>query len=265
MLARRSRIEAMTLLRVATWNVRTCRTRDPDPDRVDLDRTAEVLRSIDADLVALQEIDREQERSGGVDQARALGELLGMRWWFVPAMLGVATGPQSWARAEPCADPGGPAYGIALLSRLEPESVTPVALPHPEGRGEPRVALVARIALQGGPLSVAGTHLSFLPRSGIRQLRWLQRRLEAEPPPRLLLGDLNLWLPLVRAVSRRGWRPLARGRTFPNRPPGSAGRSVQIDHVLASRGGDRLRVRRSRVAAGPISDHRALVVDLEAG
>jgi endonuclease/exonuclease/phosphatase family metal-dependent hydrolase len=266
----------MISLRLATWNVRTCRTRDPDPDRVDLDRAAAVLRSIDADLVALQEVDREQERSGGVDQARALGELLGMRWWFRPALLGgppgpagpsgrEPSGPRGWRRAESGSDPGGPAYGIALLSRLEPESVAPVALPHPEGRGEPRVALIARIGLRSGPLTVAATHLSFPPRSGIGQLRWLQRQLEAEPAPRLLLGDLSLWLPMVRLVSRRGWRPLAHGGTFPNWPPGSPGRPVQIDHVLASGGGDRLRVRRSRVAAGPISDHRALVVDLEAG
>jgi len=254
----------MTLLRVATWNVRGCRAREPDSDRVDLDRTAAILRSIDADLVALQEIDREQERSGGVDQARALGERLGMRWWFCPALLGLATGPERWRRADPGEDPGGPAYGIALLSRPELEWVSPVALPHPEGRGEPRVALIARVGLVTGPLAVGTTHLSFLYRSGIAQLRWLERRLEGEPAPRLLLGDLNLWLPLVRLVSRRGWRPLARGHTFPNPSPATPQRSVQIDHVLAS-GGQRLRVRRSRVAAGPISDHRALVVDLEAG
>ncbi|HZD37445.1 MAG TPA: endonuclease/exonuclease/phosphatase family protein [Actinomycetes bacterium] len=254
----------MSLLRVATWNVRTCRTRDPDPDGVDLGTTAAILRSIDADLVALQEIDRAQERSGGADQARALGELLRMRWWYRPALLGDLSQPQTWSWPAPPVDPGGPAYGIALLSRVEPESVTPVPLPPPRGRGEPRVALVARIALAGGPLTVAATHLSFMPRSAVRQLRWLQRRLEAEPAPRLLLGDLNLCLPMVLASSRRGWRPLARGHTFPNRPPGSARGSVQIDHVLAS-GGDRLRVRRSRVAAGPISDHRALVVDLEVG
>ena len=255
----------MTLLRVATWNVRTCRTRDPDPNRVDLDRAAAMLRSIDADLVALQEIDREQKRSGGVDQARALGEALGMRWWFCPALLGSASDRPRWLRADPGEDPGGAAYGIALLSRLELESVTPVALPHPEGRGEPRVALIVRVGMDDGPLTVAATHLNFLPRSGIRQLRWLQGRLEAEPAPRLLLGDLNLWLPMARLVSRPGWVPLARGRTFPNPPPGSARRSVQIDHVLASCGGGRLRVRRTRVAAGPISDHRALVADLETG
>jgi endonuclease/exonuclease/phosphatase family metal-dependent hydrolase len=255
----------MTRLRVATWNVRTCRTRDPDPDRVDLDRTAAMLRSIDADLVALQEIDREQERSGGVDQARALGELLGVRWWYCPALLGPAGDPGRWRAAEPGRDPGGPAYGVAILSRLEIESVAPEALPHPEGRGEPRVALIARARVGGQPLSVAATHLSLLPCSGIRQLRWLQRRLEGETAPRLLLGDLNLWLPVVRLVSRRGWTPLARGRTYPNTPPASVASSVQIDHVLAGGGGGRLRARASRVAAGPISDHRALVVDLEAG
>ena len=100
------------------------------------------------------------------------------------------------------------------------------------------------------------------------QLRWLQGRLEAEPAPRLLLGDLNLTLPMVRLVSRRGWRPLACGPTHPNRPPGAVGRVGQIDHVLAGGRGDGgriLRVVRTRVAAGPISDHRALVADLELG
>lgn len=254
----------MTRLRVATWNIRTGRTRDADPDRVDLEGTAEMLRWIDADLVALQEVDRGQERSGGVDQTRALGELVGMRWWFCPALLGPAD-PSTWRAAVPGEDPGGPAYGVAILSRLEVESVVPVALPRPEGPGEPRVALIARARAGGRPFSIAGTHLSFVQRSGIAQLRWLQRRLEDEPAPRLLLGDLNLWLPLVRLVSRAGWRPLARGATFPNLPPGTVARTVQIDHVLASRGGGRLAATASRVAAGPISDHRALVADLEAG
>ena len=253
----------MTRLRVATWNVRTCRTRDPD--RVDLERTAAMLRSIDADLVALQEVDRQQERSGGADQARALGELLGMDWWFCPALLGPATDPARWRAADPGRDPGGSAYGVALLSRLPVGSVACEALPHPQGRGEPRVALIARARVDGRPLSLAATHLSFVPRNGVRQLRWLQRRLEREVAPRLLLGDLNLWLPVVRLVSRHGWRPLARGRTYPNLPPGGVARPVQIDHVLASGGGRRLRPLASRVAAGPISDHRALVVDLEAG
>jgi endonuclease/exonuclease/phosphatase family metal-dependent hydrolase len=252
----------MTSLRVATWNVRICRTRAGD--RFDPDLTAATLRSLDADLVALQEIDREQERSGQVDQARALGEALGMRWHYAPALLGPAEQMSRWRRPEPGIDPGGPAYGIALLSRLELEAVETVALPYPEGRGEPRVALVARVRAGDCRLSVAATHLSFRPRDGIRQLRRLQRHLAGAPAPRLLLGDLNLWLPVVRLVSLPGWRPLVRGATFPNHPPGGVRPGVQLDHVLAAAGAE-LRVRRARIAAGPISDHRAAVVDLEIG
>jgi endonuclease/exonuclease/phosphatase family metal-dependent hydrolase len=241
----------MTFLRVATWNLRTCRTREGD--RFDLDLTAATLRSLDADLVALQEIDREQQRSGHIDQARALAEALATSWHFAPTLLGRAEQPSRWRRPEPGSDPGGPAYGIALLSRLELESVETVALPRPEGRGEPRVALVARVRAGGGRLTVAATHLSFLPRDGIRQLRRLQRHLAGTPAPRLLLGDLNLWLPVVRLVSLPGWRP-----------PGTMRPSVQLDHVLAAAGSE-LHVRRTRIAAGPISDHRAAVVDLEVG
>jgi endonuclease/exonuclease/phosphatase (EEP) superfamily protein YafD len=112
---------------------------------------------------------------------------------------------------------------------------------------------------------VAATHLSFVPRDGVRQLRWLQRHLAGWPAPRLLLGDLNLWLPLVRMVSLPGWRPLVRGSTFPNHAPGSPRRTIQIDHVLAAGAGADLRVRRTRIAAAPVSDHRAAVVDLEVG
>jgi endonuclease/exonuclease/phosphatase family metal-dependent hydrolase len=250
----------MTSLRVATWNVRTCRTRDGAG--CDLDLTAATLRSLDADLVALQEIDRDQERSGRHDQARALAEALGTCWHFAPALLGPAAQPRRWRRPEPGSDPGGPAYGIAVLSRLELEAVETVALPLAAGPGEPRVALVARVRAGERRLSVAATHLSFVPRDGIRQLRWLQRHLAGTPAPRLLLGDLNLWLPVVRLVSLPGWRPLIRGATYPNRPPGSTRPTVQLDHVLAAAGSG-LRVRRTRIAAGPISDHRAAVVDLE--
>jgi endonuclease/exonuclease/phosphatase (EEP) superfamily protein YafD len=77
----------------------------------------------------------------------------------------------------------------------------------------------------------------------------------------VLLGDLNLWLPLVRVASRRGWRPLVRGGTWRNRPPGAFGWTVQLDHVLASGAG--LRPGRSRIHAGPASDHRAVLVEVE--
>ena len=130
-------------------------------------------------------------------------------------------------------DPGGTAYGIALLSRLPLDQVETVALPQ-SGRDEPRVGLVAGLADGGRRLTVAGTHLSFVPGPNVGQLRALQRHLDERGGPRLLLGDLNLWWPAVRLLSLPGWRPLVRGGTFRNRPPGSPAPLVQLDHVLAA-------------------------------
>jgi endonuclease/exonuclease/phosphatase family metal-dependent hydrolase len=246
-------------LRVATWNIFAGRVWDGS--RVDLDLTLATLRRLDADLVAVQEVDRDQGRSHRTDQARLLGEALGMDWRYAPAMLG--TPGQGWRPPVPGdADPGGTAYGIALLSRLPLEEVETVLLPQ-AGRDEPRVALVAGLADGDRRLTVAGTHLSFVPGPNVTQLRALQRHLDERGGPRLLLGDLNLWGPAVRLLSLPGWRPLARGGTFRNRPPGSSGPLVQLDHVLAAGAGAALRPRGSRIVSGPASDHRALVVELD--
>jgi endonuclease/exonuclease/phosphatase family metal-dependent hydrolase len=257
-----------TPLRVATWNIFGGRTWDGA--RVDLDLTLATLRRLDADLVALQEVDRDQPRSGGVDQARVLAEALGMRYRFTPALLGTPGQHRGWRPVDPGVDdPGGPAYGIALLSRLPLDQVEVVRLPR-RGREEPRVAQVAEVAVGGGPVTVTGTHLSFVPRSGIAQLRALLRRLDGRGGRRLLLGDLNLGWPLVRVVALPRWRPLVRGGTFRNRPPGSRRPRVQLDHVLAAgRGGLALRepappaTRRARVVSGPASDHLAVRVELD--
>jgi endonuclease/exonuclease/phosphatase family metal-dependent hydrolase len=245
-------------LKVASWNIFGGRTWDGS--RVDLDLTLAVLRRLDADLVAVQEVDRDQVRSHRSDQARQLGEALGMTWRYAPALLGT---PGGWRPPAPGdADPGGTAYGIALLSRLPLEETETVLLP-PSGRDEPRVALVAGLADGSRRLTVAGTHLSLVPGPNLIQLRALQRHLDERGGPRLLLGDLNLWWPLVRLCSLPGWRPLVRGATFRNRPPGSPAHMVQLDHVLAAGAG--LRPLATRIVGGPASDHRAVLVELAWG
>jgi endonuclease/exonuclease/phosphatase family metal-dependent hydrolase len=250
-------------LTVATWNI--FGGRNWEGTTVDLDLTLSVLRRLDADLVAVQEVDRAQARSHGADQARLLGEALGMEWRYAPALLGTPGNPDGWQAPAPGAgDPGGTAYGIALLSRLPLAEVETVLLPQ-SGRDEPRVALVATLADGGRRLTVAGTHLSFVPGPNVGQLRALQRQLDDRGGPRLLLGDLNLWWPAVRLLSLPGWRPLVRGGTFRNRPPGSLAPLVQLDHVLAAGADAALRRRAGRIVSGPASDHRAVVVELEWG
>ncbi|HEV3012899.1 MAG TPA: endonuclease/exonuclease/phosphatase family protein, partial [Actinomycetota bacterium] len=105
------------VLKVATWNIFGGRVWDGS--RVDLDLTLTTLCRLDADLVAVQEVDRDQGRSHRADQARLLGEALGMEWRYAPALLGTPGSPEGWRAPVPGDDdPGGTAYGIALLSRL---------------------------------------------------------------------------------------------------------------------------------------------------
>jgi endonuclease/exonuclease/phosphatase family metal-dependent hydrolase len=118
---------------------------------------------------------------------------------------------------------------------------------------EPRAAVVAEF--ENLRLTVAATHLSFVPGMNVLQLRRLARALADLPGPRLLMGDLNLPGRLPSRIT--GWHPLVTGPTFPAPAP-----RLQIDHVLA----DALpaeALREVEILQLPLSDHRALVVDLE--
>src|SRR5688500_17052471 len=67
-------------LRVATYNIHRCRGLD---GRTNPERTAEVIRAIDADIIALQEVIGAGPSSQG--HAEQLGALLGMGWVMAPA------------------------------------------------------------------------------------------------------------------------------------------------------------------------------------
>src|SRR2546421_4671769 len=67
-------------LRIATYNIHRCRGLD---GRTRPERTAAVIRSLNADVVALQEVVGIGPRGGG--HAEELGALLGMGWVIAPA------------------------------------------------------------------------------------------------------------------------------------------------------------------------------------
>jgi endonuclease/exonuclease/phosphatase family metal-dependent hydrolase len=259
-------------VRLATFNL--LHGRSLADGRVDGDRVAAAVAALDADVLGLQEVDRVPPRSGHLDlTALAADALSAPAYRFAPAVLG--TPGETWRRwpagDETLADP---TYGVALVSRwpVRRWQVTslpaapvrsPVWVPGPRGglillRDEPRILLAALVDAPAGPLTVATTHLSFVPGWNVRQLRAAVRALAQLPAPRILLGDLNLTAGLARAVSR--WRVLARRPTYPALQP-----RTQLDHVLADRrGADRLgRVAHVDTPAAPISDHRPLVVQLD--
>ena len=259
-------------VRLASFNV--LHGRSLDDGQVDTERLVDACASLEADVLALQEIDRNQARSGGVDQTAAVAEAMGAgHWRFEPALIGE---PGAKWRAAADDDDAGlagpePGYGVGLVSklavrrwhvvRLRAAKVrAPVAVPGGRGRfillpDEPRVALAAEVETAAGPLVVATTHLSFVPGWNLVQLRRVTTALTALGPACVLLGDLNFPGRLPARVA--GWRPLATVKTFPGASP-----SMQIDHALGH--GPLPPVAAASARAMPLSDHRALIVDFAA-
>jgi endonuclease/exonuclease/phosphatase family metal-dependent hydrolase len=263
----------VTGLRLASVNLFSGRSlRD---GRIDHDRVAAALADLDADVLALQEVDRFQPRSAGVDQAALAAEAVGAREHRFVATVTGTPGVPGWASAprpaEPAAEPpAGPAYGIALVSRVPVRSWHSLYLDPPWGRwpipipgrpprllwmsDEPRAVLAA--VLDRPRITVACTHLSFVPGVNARQLRRAGHWLTGLPPagaPTVLLGDLNLPGRLPGRLT--GWRSLVDAATYPSPMP-----RTQLDHALAT-GLDEAEIT-GRVTALPFSDHRALVVEL---
>ncbi|GEL93636.1 endonuclease/exonuclease/phosphatase family protein [Cellulomonas composti] len=235
---------------------------DPGPDP---DAWPFAVASLQADVLALQEVDRRQVRSGGVDMTAVAAQAADLpHWRFAPVMLGR---PGRWRDAGPDDDAAAPAHGIALLSRYPVSSWTTIALPggprrtwvrSPDHllprvrRDRPRCALVARVASPAGDLTVVATHLTPLRGQNVAQLRALVDACAALPRPLVVLGDLNLGPATARSVT--GWSAAATAGTFPADDP-----HAQVDHVLVD---GPLRADGAQARATGLSDHRALVVDL---
>ncbi|WBB90788.1 endonuclease/exonuclease/phosphatase family protein [Verrucosispora sp. WMMC514] len=258
-------------MRLATFNL--LHGRSLADGLVDPARLTAAVAALDADVLALQEVDRDQSRSGHLDLTAIAAQAVGApEHRFAAAVVGT---PGEAFRPLTHDDDGHgePCYGVGLISRhpvtiwrvtrLHPAPVrSPVYVPGPGGglillRDEPRVVLAAVLDTPHGPLTVAATHLSFVAGWNVRQLRQVIRALRALPAPRILLGDLNLPAWATRAVS--GWHLLGRRPTYPAAQP-----RVQLDHILADRHGfDQLPpVAAVRTPLSTISDHRPLVVDL---
>jgi endonuclease/exonuclease/phosphatase family metal-dependent hydrolase len=210
-------------LRLATFNVHHCRGRD---GVLDVARTAAVVSSSRAEVVALQEVDRGLGRSGGVDQPSELARLTGLEVSFWPTL----------ART-------GGEYGLALAAPERLEAVVE-SLPR-VGAEEPRIAVVARI----GGLSVVATHLSTDPTARALQSERVASLAALLAPPVVVVGDLNQTRRRLRPFRRRGFRPVRAGAWW-RRP---------IDHVVLGPG---LGHAGAEAIATVASDHPIVVVDL---
>jgi endonuclease/exonuclease/phosphatase family metal-dependent hydrolase len=193
-----------TDLVVASYNIHRCIGTDgqKSPERV-----AEVLEDLNADVVALQEVDSALPEHG-IDQLAFLAKALD----YTPV-------------AGPTLVEHHGRYGNGLLTRLPVAAVRRVDLSF-AGR-EPRGAL--DVDLGGLPLRVIATHFGLRRRERHWQARTLAGLLALSTGPSLLLGDVNEWLPGSSALTvlEAQLGPARGGPTFPSRLP-----VLRLDRIL---------------------------------
>ncbi|MEV7239166.1 endonuclease/exonuclease/phosphatase family protein [Streptomyces sp. NPDC051020] len=241
-------------LRVATYNIHAGAGED---NVFDLDRTAEAIRGLHADVVGLQEVDVHWgARSNFVDEAHALAEKLDMNVFFAPIYDN-----------DPATAGGDRAqYGVAVLSRypvLEAENheITRLSTqtPNPVPAPAPGFAEVT-VNVKGSHVHVYSTHLDYRANPSVRsaQVKDMLNVLAEDSGPKVLVGDFNagakapelapLWKELRDAAPNGGG-------TYPAINP-----SKRIDFVTVSP--DITMVGAQEVATDA-SDHRPVAADLE--
>lgn len=219
---------------VMTYNAHNAVGLDKKRDH---QRIAAIIDRQRPDFVAIQEVDSATNRSG---QSFVLGDIAsgaGMRHVFAPAISF-----------------DGGLYGIGLLSRIAPDSVSRIPLP---GREESRMLLVAHF----DDCIVIATHLSLTPDDALSSTRIIKdvaSRYGGKPV--ILMGDLNS-LPQSPVMNELQTdftiiSPIGTP-TFPADTPTEC-----IDYVMISKGSSYAVTRAEVIDEQTASDHRPIVVRL---
>jgi endonuclease/exonuclease/phosphatase family metal-dependent hydrolase len=149
------------------------------PGKIDLDAIAKTIADQKPDLVALQEVDVNTQRSGKINEASILAMKLGMKGLFFAKAI----------------DHDGGEYGVAILSKYPISEQQIHRLPTKEGtKGEPRVLATVQVTLPGGKkIRFASTHLDAQQNDTNRllQIAEINKIAQQEQLPFIIAGDLN--------------------------------------------------------------------------
>jgi len=208
--------------------------------RRDPDRVVEVIGELDADVIALQEVDERFGSRRAVLDVKALTE----GGWQIAAH---PTKPASMGW-----------HGNALLVRegLEIRQVEAESLPQLEPRG----AIRAKLGAGDHEICVTCMHLDLSGLLRKRQFAHLCNNSRAPGLPAVMLGDCNEWIKPIggeRGLAAH-WEMVEPGRSFPARRP-----LLPLDRLMHT---PHWRLEEAKVHASPLarqaSDHLPIKVAL---
>ena len=225
-------------MRIVSYNVHACIGSDGKfaPDRI-----GDVLESLDADLVALQEV--EDRLVDGRPVTELLADRLGMHAYPGPTLQ----------RSD--AD-----YGNLLLARPAADSIQRHEISVP--RREPRGIIEADFGIEDRQLRMFVTHLGLSGKERRQQLELLLSVIEREDADvRVLAADFNEWFPIGRFHRRlgRGFGRSTRHKTFPAPLPVLSLDRIYVSPATALKSS---RIERSQLARNA-SDHLPVICELE--
>ena len=217
---------------------------------------AELIRTTDADVALLQEVDKGTKRSGGVDQLAVISNRLGFAAAFGRSL-----------------DYDGGEYGIGAISRRGFTAHFTTSLPvqpsqaRAGGSHEPRAALTV-VPIAGSRIVALNTHLD-ASREETYRLQEIETVLKLVASnrksglPAVAAGDFNaepassVYRRIIDFGLRDAWTECGKGEglTYPADKP-----VKRIDYLFLA---DPLQCSDARVIETTISDHRPLLVTIK--
>ncbi|MBZ0130012.1 MAG: endonuclease/exonuclease/phosphatase family protein [Rhodobacteraceae bacterium] len=205
--------ENQSRIRLASYNIRKCvgldRRRAPG-------RILDVITSLDADIIALQEADRRL----GSRPAALPRRLIERASEFEPLDIGEGPDSLGW-------------HGNAVLVRKGTLLLATKRLILPGL--EPRGAVIADLAIGAARVRLVATHLGLMRRHRILQLQAIRAAIDTLPDlPTVILGDFNEW------NGDKGLDPLQDAYTIhaPGRSYHAARPVAALDRIALGRGID---------------------------
>ncbi len=239
--------ERVSTLKVMSYNIHHANPPSRK-DYIDLDAIAAVIKAQNPDLLALQEVDVNTERSGAFNQAEELAKRLNMNYYFGKAI-----------------DYTGGEYGVAILSKFPLSETVVNRLPTKEGtRGEPRILATAKVTLpDGNSIRFGSTHLDAQREPVNRQLQIdkIAEIARSENLPFIIAGDFNATpdSEVIQVLDKHFTRSCMRcDPTIPVNNP-----SRTIDYIAFSHPANKFKVANQEVINETYaSDHLPIVAEI---